>query len=201
MEQIRELLLDQDKDTAAEQKIIFASPIIVSLLSPYLSLKEREERIIRGLKLLEAEERRKEIRSEGKEEEEQSAAGSPLGDAVADTMENEKQTEQDHPSERDKEEEIQTVPQISYPTAEQPIQGQDPGGFVPEGYSVYQENPGGMDPGYPNYSQPVDPQYPQTQNAQYPQTQNTQYPQYPGDRNSSGYPGSADPEDDEYEWR
>ncbi|MBQ9872745.1 MAG: ParB/RepB/Spo0J family partition protein [Eubacterium sp.] len=201
VEQIRELLLDQDKDTAAEQKIIFASPIIVSLLSPYLSLKEREERIIRGLKLLEAEERRKEIRSEGKEEEEQSAAGSPLGDAVADTMENEKQTEQDHPSERDKEEEIQTVPQISYPTAEQPIQGQDPGGFVPEGYSVYQENPGGMDPGYPNYSQPVDPQYPQTQNAQYPQTQNTQYPQYPGDRNSSGYPGSADPEDDEYEWR
>ena len=192
-EQIRELLLDQEKESVPAQKITFASPILVSLLSPYLSIKEREERIIRGLKLLEAEERRKVIQSEEKEGEqnvaEQAVAESALSETADYAADTERELEQDHPSEREKDEEVQTSSPVSHMEEEQTMQ--EALGF--QGYpypSNLEDSTTAQVPGSGDYSQATDPQY--------QQLQNTQYPGYP---EASAYPNPANMEDDGYEWR
>ena len=66
-EQLQGLILEEDRDEAEEvEKMTFKSPIIMKLLSGYGSIKEREDRIIEGLKLLEQQE--KEWQSPGDEQ-------------------------------------------------------------------------------------------------------------------------------------
>ena len=57
-DEIRRLLAEQDGSKKAEEyKMVFYSPVISAILKNCHSISEREDRIIRGLKLLEEHEK------------------------------------------------------------------------------------------------------------------------------------------------
>ena len=70
-------IFSKKKDAGEENRLSFKSPVLVSMLSSCRSIAEREDRIIRALKLLEAQEREYEIakRSESQEQYEESHEG------------------------------------------------------------------------------------------------------------------------------
>ncbi len=101
-EKLRQILLE-DRLGDRKDKLTFTSQILIRMLSPYDSIKEREERIIRALRLL------KEQENKGKEE--MHTQQEPVKtQEPANPVEPEIRSDQDHPSEEESREEVQTDP-------------------------------------------------------------------------------------------
>ena len=100
-EMIREIILEEEKNPS-DQKLVFKSPILVSMLSAFGSIAEREDRIIQGLRLLaEEEEKDKRLRIAGKEDSREKESVYP---EMTEPAEAETQQDKDRPSEGDREE-------------------------------------------------------------------------------------------------